>query len=187
MLLGTGSSLTYITVTDPLKSEELIYGAKTTLETTVENFKEKSTGELPTLYLEGRGTVRDLNATRHKQFVQMTTYETVPELIPFWAAHNNRGGDYILSWEVGKKFNVVGSGYDGVWVVSDVMKADKYGRVDQAVSLQGLMGLQTCYYGQPYVKLVGIVPLEQWEDGRWLLEDEESEVTVDSDVKFEVE
>lgn len=160
-----GGALIYGHFMKPDLTEKIVYGAKTRIEGTVDQVRENVTGELPTIYLEGSGGMYELDIANPKTFVLMDAYGEVPGVIPMWAAHNGSGGSIVIPWEVGQKFNIEGSGKDGVWVVVDTMPADKFGTVDQALPLEGTIGLQTCFWGEPYVRFLGIVPLEVWEEG----------------------
>lgn len=81
----------------------------------------------------------------------------------------------MIEWKPGQRLNVLGDGKDGVYVIAEELVADKFGTVDQAEVLQNAEFLmQTCFWGQPYVKFISLVPEEEYEKG-WPPEISQSE------------
>ena len=85
-------------------------------------------------------------------FTRMVDY-TAPEtdIPPVWAAHNNCGGDVLLSWELGDRLTLTGPGASGasgqVFEVVEVRHAPRDGA--DLTALDGMSGdliVQTCYY-----------------------------------------
>lgn len=149
----------------PEKTEEIVYTAKTNIESTVEKTKENVTGEYPTIKLVNSGGMPELDLGWENGFTHLVAYDSVDNLPQTWAAHNGLGGAQIINWEEGQKVNLVGYGNDGVWVVVDTRDVDKFGLASQASGLQGELSLQTCHWGVPSVRFVGLVPLEVYEKG----------------------
>lgn len=90
-------------------------------------------------------------------FTEMTAYERegVP---PVWAAHNNAGGDAVLPLEIGDEITVVdAAGAASIHRVVDVRITAKYGvTADELVGLGGELALQSCFFGEPRMRFVGL-------------------------------
>lgn len=148
----------------PETTEKLIYSAKVEIEKQVQKANEVVTGDYPTVLLGGEGGEYEMQITPYGYFIEMIPYR-VPGLMPVYAAHNSWGGDEILQWDIGKKVNLEGSNKNGVWVVVDILELQKQGTVDLIEPLEGVIALQTCYYGQDLMKFVGLVPEEVYNNG----------------------
>lgn len=124
-----------------------------------------SSGYIPDIYWGGVGHYYELDTAGWREFVELTAYRDVPNNPPILGAHSNFGGSFIVPWVEGQRFRMNGGPYDGEWVVVDTLDVDKFGKVDQALGLTGDIGLQTCHWGIPVVRLVGAVPVDEYEAG----------------------
>ena len=143
------------------------YGAiKTSVTGTIDKAKEKAFDEYPTVALGVTGDAADLDiACNHGDtyhtFTIMKSYERdgVPET---GAAHNNCGGDVLLSWDVGQKVNVTGDGEDGLYEVVDIRYTPKiWATTEDLIGIKGDLALQSCFYGEDRMKFVGLKPVSK--------------------------
>lgn len=149
----------------PDETERIVHTVKNeVIDKPVAKAKE-SQGILPTIQFAGSGGLYELDTAGYNEFILIEDYKSLPGLLPIHGAHNGLGGAAILNWEEGQHINIVGDGQDGEYVVTDVMDVEKFGTADQILPLEGTLGLQTCHYGLPTVRLVGLVPLEVFEEG----------------------
>lgn len=166
VLLTSGGSLLYLYNTQPEEAEKLVHKIKlNVIDKPVSAVKEEVFETYPTVYFNGHGGDWELDTADWGDWVLMDSYARVPDLLPVWALHNTYGGDQILGWEKGQKFNVEGEGKDGVYVVVDTREVYKWGLVNQIEGMQGYLALQTCYYGEDVIKFVSAVPLDVYEAG----------------------
>lgn len=140
------------------------YGTTVTLvQKVVATATETVTGTpTRTALLGGDGTPTDLN-TCDGTFTHMTTYNTTPTdgvVFPgVWAAHNKCGGDTILSWELGDHATLTTrDGTTTAYTVTDIRLLPKTATVTDLNNLNGLIALQTCFYGQNLMKIVALTP-----------------------------
>lgn len=163
--LGAGIFLLVAIFTAPDLAEKVVYSTKTNVEAKIEKAKESIVDDYyPTICFYGSGGMYELDLGMYNCFVHVLAYDSVEGVPKTWAAHNGLGGDPILTWEVGQKVRIENDGYDGVWVVVDYKDIDKFGPVSQAEGLLGDIALQTCHWGEPIVRFVGLVPLETYEN-----------------------
>lgn len=179
MLLGvglilTGLGLLYLHIEDPDRAERIVHTAKTEIiDKPISIVKEEVLETYPTLYFNGSGGNYELDIAAAGDWIFLDSYAKVETVLPVWALHNNIGGDIILPWEIGQKFNVVGEGYDGEYIIVDTRDVYKWGLVNQIEGMQGDFALQTCRYGEDVVKFVSAVPLSVYEAG-WPPEPQQS-------------
>lgn len=115
-------------------------------------------GTRPSIHLEGAGGTRELDAAEHGRFVEMVSYR-YGQIPPVFAAHNNRGGDVILGWNVGDEVDVVDSeGNSVTYRVIDDRTTSKTSKVDKLEGLRGEIILQSCYYGEDRMRFLGLSP-----------------------------
>lgn len=78
---------------------------------------------------------------------------------PVWAAHNNCGGDVVLSWVIGQQVTVTTGDTSATYVVVDARETSKTkGKTEDLIGMTGLLLLQTCYYGEDRMRFVGLDP-----------------------------
>lgn len=165
-LILTGIASIGVQYSNPELADKISHNVKTTLiDKPVRQIKEEVFETHPTIHLNGSGGKYELDTAKRGDWVFLDGYSHVTGIPPIWAQHNNRGGDEILSWEVGQKFNVKGSGFDEVFIVVDTRDVYKFGTVDQVKGMQGSIALQTCRYGENIIEFIGAVPLSEYENG----------------------
>lgn len=113
--------------------------------------------DLPTVRLIPAGGTQQLRKCDPDSFAEMTGYQR-RDLPPTYAAHNLCGGDVILAWEVGQQVKIVGSAT--VYEVVDLRVIPKF-HVDteDLVGIEGELLLQSCFYGEPRMKIVGLAAI----------------------------
>lgn len=115
---------------------------------------------LPEARLGATGGQRELDRF-DGTFTRMVAYdrEGVP---PVWAAHNNAGGDVVLPLEIGDEIVVMDAGgAASIHRVVDVRVTAKYGVTsEELVGLGGDVALQSCFFGEPRMRFVGLQPVD---------------------------
>ena len=136
---------------------EKTYGdVKTQVTGAVDKVQEDVFEELPTVKIGGSVDVPELDIC-DGAFTVMKSYERegVPEVA---AAHNNCGGDVLLSWDEGQRIEI--EGRDQVYEVVDIRYTSKvWASTADLVGLQGELALQSCFYGEDRMKFVGLAPV----------------------------
>lgn len=134
------------------------YGTlKVAFDSTVETVQEEVFEQLPTFTIGVVGDIPELDRC-DGTFTIMRSYEHegVPETA---AAHNNCGGDIVLSWEEGQR---VQSSDGDIYEVIDIRYTSKiWATTDDLVGLQGDLALQSCFYGEDKMKFVGLELVEE--------------------------
>lgn len=151
LLLGIGSATLTAAAVDP-QAIETVWGSARAVMVTA---PLALSGDLPEVTLGASGTAADLDLC-DGTFTEMVDYdaEGVP---PVWAAHNKCGGDVILPWSVGQHLVIDSQEYE----VVDMMTVPKFtSTVDDVAGLEGMLALQTCLYGDPQIRFVGVAPVE---------------------------
>ena len=165
-LILTGVSSIGVQYSNPELADKIGYNVKKVIvDQPVRKVKEEVFETYPTVRLNGSGGKYELDTAKRGDWVFLDGYSHVKDIPLVWAQHNNLGGDEILSWEAGQKFNVKGSGFDEVFVVVDTRDVYKFGTVDQIKGMQGSIALQTCRYGENIIEFIGAVPLSEYENG----------------------
>ena len=137
----------------PAEVVERSYGV---VQQEINRVKADVWGETPSVILGAEGGAAEL-ARADGTFTHMLSYEH-PGVPPVWAAHNNAGGDTILTLEVGDRIRVTMPDRTVVhYVVSDVRITGKHWVTTEAlIGLGGELALQTCFYGDPRMKFIGL-------------------------------
>lgn len=96
-----------------------------------------------------------------REFIELTDYRVV-EIPPVFAAHNNRGGDILLNWEVGQRVFVTDENGDrgGIYEVAGDRFTPKWGPVTQLAGMTGDLILQSCFYGEDRMRFVSLTRVE---------------------------
>lgn len=110
---------------------------------------------LPTVRLGPLGGLTEMNWC-DGSFIEMASYQ-LPGIPPVYAAHNNCGGDIILSWQLGDHVKVEGS--DVLYQVVEERHTAKWAQVESLVGMKGTLVLQTCYYGQNVMRFLALAPV----------------------------
>lgn len=115
---------------------------------------------LPTLTLGAHGPAELLDAC-DGTFTQLSSYETQPGLQPVYAAHNGCQGGVILPLQLGDEVRVQSqSGDTKTYAVVDLRDVDKHTSTTADVTgMQGTLLTQTCYWGEPVMRFVGLAPV----------------------------
>lgn len=162
-LVLIGGGLLIFTLVQPDKSASYMDEARVYVYDTISHIKEEITGELPVVQYYTDGGLQQLNKAPRGSFVRMTHYTNIVGVPETWAAHNGRGGDFIVPWKIGQKFRVEGGGRDGEWIVVDVKEIPKNVTVDKMLPIRGDLILQTCFYvHKSGIKLIGAVRIEDF-------------------------
>ncbi|MFT4235409.1 MAG: hypothetical protein QM607_10480 [Microbacterium sp.] len=165
VLLVAGVGIGALTLFAPQKAEHAYATVKVGLASQLQQAREKTLGELPTVTFGVDGGLEELQqacgtmAWGDESWVHMTSYERdgVP---PIWAAHNNCAGDVILDWQIGQRMMVEGD--PTVYEVVEIRDIPKtYSSTADLVGLKGVFGMQTCYYDgmhdpDDYMKFIGL-------------------------------
>lgn len=127
------------------------------VKTSVQGAVQEASGEAPTVRLGEEGDEATLDIC-DGSFFEMATYRDSNAILPVFAAHNNCGGDVILSWEVGTQVQI--EGRPGLYEVVEIRNTGKtWVTTSDLVGLQGELALQTCYYGVEEMRFVGLSPV----------------------------
>lgn len=173
ILVILGGGLLYGHFTHPEETQKIVENSKSEIiDKPVSKFKEKQLGILPSIKFDGSGGMPELDNADWGSFILIEDYLQVPDLLPVYAAHNSRGGKVILEWDVGQHINISGDGYDGEYVVVDDLIVNRYKGIKQILSLQGEVALQTCVWGSPTMRFIGLVPVNVYNND-WPPSDEE--------------
>lgn len=144
----------------PTQTERLVGEAKVE----VEKAAAAASNQTPTITLGPEGGTRALDDAESGTFIEMVGYrmEGVPSV---YAAHNNRGGDIILGWELNQTVHVVDSttGTEGDYIVVEERFTKKWSNIDELVGMRGPITVQTCYYGEDRMRFLSLVPVAEWE------------------------
>jgi hypothetical protein len=159
VLLAAVTSLLLLQLLNPQLAEKVIGDGTTTLRGAIDKAVEPMVGP-PAVTLGQEGTTEDdLDWAPNGVFLEMTSYraEGVP---PVFAAHNNHGGDIILTWEVGQAVTVIDQqGQKHPYVVTAISNKPKHSTyVSDLVGLPGPLVLQSCYYGEELARYVSLTP-----------------------------
>ena len=156
-LLVGGLALGAGTLFAPQTVEQAYGAVKVGVADRVQQVQQEVFEELPTVKLGVSGGQTELDWC-DGTFTEMLSYERegVP---PVWAAHNNRGGDVILPWEVGQRIRIDGS--DQVYEIVDITYTSKiWSSTADLVGLGGEFALQSCFYGEDRMKFIGLEPVD---------------------------
>jgi hypothetical protein len=157
-VFAAGAALLAANLLAPTEVERVVGEAKVKVAEAVEDTVSEVTGNpapLPSVRLGEEGGKRELDRC-DGTFTELTSYR-IGEVLPVYAAHNNCGGDIILSWNVGDRVSVEGSG-----VTYEVVEERHTRKWAQVSSLRGMTGellLQTCYYGQDKMRFLALEPV----------------------------
>jgi hypothetical protein len=167
LLLAAGAVIIVGLLAFPTATEKIAGETKVAVEGLVAQAMTQATGELPSVTLGGEGPKSALDHAEHGVFTEMESYR-IPGVLPVFAAHNNRGGDVVLSLAVGQQVRVIdtGLGTEKVYVVVEERITKKWQDVDTLVGLKGELALQTCFYGENRMRFLGLQPLEQQDAGQ---------------------
>lgn len=155
LIVGGAALLTGVMLA-PEQVEKGYGDVKVAITSSVDQVQEEVFEELPTVSIGVTGGIPELDLC-DGTFTVMTSYERegVPETA---AAHNNCGGDVLLSWEEGQRIRI--DGRDEVYEVVDIRYTSKiWSSTDDLVGLQGEIALQSCFYGEDRMKFVGLAPV----------------------------
>lgn len=92
------------------------------------------------------------------EYIEVESYRVVPDLPPVYAAHNNCGGDVMLSWKQGSIVRVDGT--DDLYVVGEERHTPKWTELSSLEGMDGEFILQTCFYGEDRMRFIALVPYE---------------------------
>ncbi|WP_110588107.1 hypothetical protein [Microbacterium suaedae] len=158
VLIVGGAALLAGVLLAPEQVEKGYGGVKVAIGSTIDSVQEEVFEELPTVTVGATGGIPELDLC-DGTFTIMTSYERegVPETA---AAHNNCGGDVLLSWDEGQRIRI--DGRDEVYEVVDIRYTSKiWSSTDDLVGLQGEIALQSCFYGEDRMKFVGLEPVSE--------------------------
>ncbi|MFK4788730.1 hypothetical protein [Microbacterium sp. ZW T5_56] len=167
-VLGVGMIIAAFALPDVT---EKVTGAVTVAVTgTYENIRSQVaviTGQpesatLPSVELGPVGTGEAaLDGAGWRQFIELTDYRVV-DIPPVFAAHNNRGGDILLNWEIGQRVYVSDDdgGRGGTYEVAGDRFTPKWGPVTQLAGMTGDLILQSCFYGEDRMRFVSLIRVE---------------------------
>lgn len=80
---------------------------------------------------------------------------------PVFAAHNNCGGDVILSWKLSQEVFLEEAGEKTVYRIVDIREIPKtWSTTADLKGLGGELALQTCLYGEDLMRFVGLEAVE---------------------------
>ncbi|MGI6878294.1 hypothetical protein [Microbacterium sp. gxy059] len=156
LILGGVAVLTALWLA-PQEVERVYGNVRTEAIGTVDRVREQVFDDIPTVRLGVEGDRAELDWC-DGSFITMRSYER--EGVPTTAAaHNNCGGDVLLSWDEGQKVGIEGT--DDVYEVVDIRYTSKiWSSTDDLVGLQGDLALQSCFYGEDRMKFVGMKKIE---------------------------
>lgn len=136
----------------PTHAERVIGEAKVTIQHAIHDVTTASSAEDLVVYLGPLGGMRELDWCDGR-FIELDSYR-ITGVLPVYAAHNNCGGDIILSLELGDRVKV---GNDGtVYQVVEERHTTKYGNVGSLRGMTGELLLQTCFYGQNKMRFLAL-------------------------------
>ncbi len=148
-LLFAGASVVTVGSVAPEKVEA-VYGD---VVISVKKVAAEISPELPRITLGVEGGARELDWC-NGEFIEMVSYRAPSIPQPTYAAHNNCGGDIILSWSVGDKISLSNNGK--IYEVAASTDVAKFGPTSQLEGLPGEILLQTCYYGQDLMRIISL-------------------------------
>lgn len=157
LLLVAAAALAGGAVLYPEQTEAVVGGVKVRIQGVVADAAE-IVGETPTITLGHVGDRYALDTADFGVFVEMESYrvEGVP---PVYAAHNNRGGDVILSWNMGEEVRVLDSaGNAQLYVVAEERFTPKWSQVSRLEGMSGDIVVQTCFYGEDRMRFLSLTP-----------------------------
>lgn len=109
----------------------------------------------PVIRLGGEGDRRALDRC-DGTFIEMVSYR-MTDVPPVYAAHNNCGGDVILSWQLGDTVRI--DGRDALYTVVEERHTPKWSMVTKLRGMAGELVVQTCYYGQDRMRFLALAPV----------------------------
>jgi hypothetical protein len=157
-VFSAGAVLLAANLLAPTEVERVVGEAKVAIEEAVTDTAAGVTGEpapLPAVRLGPAGDKRQLDRC-DGTFTELTSYR-IGDVLPVYAAHNNCGGDVILSWNVGDHVTVEGS--DITYEVVEERHTRKWAQVSSLRGMAGELLLQTCYYGQDKMRFLALEPV----------------------------
>lgn len=147
-LLAAGAVLLLMQLIFPTQLERAVGEAKVLI---AEVAQDVST-DYPTVTLGPLGGIREMNWCDGR-FIELESYR-ISGVLPVYAAHNNCGGDVILSWNLGDRVQITGS--DIVYEVVEERHTKKWGNVGSLRGMKGELLLQTCFYGQDTMRFLAL-------------------------------
>lgn len=159
-LIAMGAAALAVSVLDPGLTQQAVGQARhvaQAVELYAESADPVAGPALPTVRLGELGPETLLDVCDGR-FPELEQYRVEAALQPVYAAHNNCGGDIILTWSTGQHVTVIGQdGQDGTYVVSDSRDVAKHGSTTSDVlGLNGDLLLQSCYWGQDTMRFVAL-------------------------------
>ena len=150
-LLLAGAAVLLLQLLFPTQIERAVGEAKVIIQEVVQD----ASPTYPTVTLGPLGGKREMNWCDGR-FIELESYR-ISGVPPVYAAHNNCGGDIILSWNIGDHVQIAGS--DTVYEVVEERHTKKWGNVGSLRGMQGDLLLQTCYYGQDKMRFLALTPV----------------------------
>lgn len=149
-LLVAGAAVLIVQLLFPAQVERVIGEAKVAVDQVV----QEASPEYPEVTLGPLGGKREMNWCDGR-FIELDSYR-ISGVLPVYAAHNNCGGDIILSWSIGDQVKIAGS--DAIYEVVDERHTKKWGNVGSLRGMEGELLLQTCFYGQDKMRFLALAP-----------------------------
>lgn len=140
-----------VTVTQPAAVERVIGGLKVQAEATVAEVFDLPP---PTVYLGVLGDETELDWC-DGTFIELEPYR-VDGVLPVYAAHNNCGGDIILTWDIGDTVHI--GGEQKPYVVVEERTTRKWSQISSLRGMAGELALQTCFYGEDRMRFLSLAP-----------------------------
>jgi len=164
LLIAAGAAVLVAQMTAP-EVLERSYGAvklavQSSAEAIADSVVEASTGErqLPTATLGESSSSNGILDLCGGEFYGMLSYESEDATWPpVFAAHNNCGGDVVLSWKLGQEVFLEEAGEKTVYRIVDIREIPKtWSTTADLKGLGGELALQTCLYGEDFMRFVGL-------------------------------
>lgn len=146
-----GAALLLVQLLFPAQLERTIGEAQVVVKGVI----QEASPDYPTITLGPLGGKREMNWCDGR-FIEMKSYQ-ITDVLPVYAAHNNCGGDIILSWSIGDHVKITGS--DTLYEVVDERHTKKWGNVGSLRGMHGELLVQTCYYGQNKMRFLALAPV----------------------------
>lgn len=155
--IGIAFAILYLLM--PEKVGLVVEKAYGNTQSVVAKIQVETLGITPTLTLGASGGVSELDRC-DGTFTEMLSYSSDQfQIQPVWAAHNNCGGDVVLSWETGQVIDVTQAGVTSQYLVADIRTTAKHwSTTEELVGMTGALIVQSCYYGEDKMRFVGLVP-----------------------------